>query len=565
MLDIIVRGGKVVDGTGNPWFKADIGIKDGKIVELGRLEKEKADTVIDAQGKVVSPGFIDMHSHSDLTIFINPKLESTIHQGITTLVVGNCGISLAPINKKHKPLLEKYIEPFLPPGVSIKLRWSTFEDYLRQEDKCDLTSNVAHLVGHGTVRIAVMGFQDRTPKDVELEHMKYLVAEAMEAGAFGMSTGLIYSPGTFSETSELIEIAKVVAKYKGLYSSHIRGESSNLTHSIEEAIEIGEKSGVSVQISHHKVAGRQQIGKSVETLKLMEDARKRGVDVACDQYPYEAGMTSLATLLPPWVHEGGMEQLLKRIRRLEDRAKIREDIEKDTVGWENIIGENGWENVYISNVKTEKNRCLEGKSIKEVARMMGKPDELTALLDLLVEEEGSGTMVVFVTKEEDVSRIMSNPLTMVGTDSWSTSPEGVLSAGKPHPRFYGTYPRILREYVRERSILSLEDAVRKMTSFPAQRLGLWDRGVIRESMWADIVVFNPDTVMDKATYQNPHQYPEGIEYVIVNGEIVIANGQQTQNCPGRVLRHRFLKKAFHYTKRISLKGFEEVFSNQKDG
>ncbi|MEM3404078.1 MAG: D-aminoacylase [Nitrososphaeria archaeon] len=564
MFDIIVRGGKVVDGTGNPWFKADIGIKDGKIVELGRLEKEKADTVIDARGNVVSPGFVDMHSHSDLTLFINPKLESTIHQGITTLVVGNCGISLAPINKKHEHLLERYIAPFLPPGASIRFQWSTFEDYLRHENKQDLSSNVAHLVGHGTVRVAVMGFQDRAPSDVELEHMKYLVAEAMEAGAFGMSTGLIYPPGIFSGTGELVEVAKVVSKYGGLYSSHVRGESSNLIYSIEEAIEIGEKSGVSVQISHHKVAGRQQIGKSVETLKLMEDARKRGVDVACDQYPYEAGMTSLATLLPPWVHEGGIDQLLERIKRLEDRVKIRDDIEKDTTGWENIINENGWENIYISNVKTEKNKDLQGKNIQEAARMMGKPDELTALLDLLVEEEGSGTMVVFVTKEEDVCKILSNPLTMVGTDSWSTSPEGVLSAGKPHPRFYGTYPRILREYVRERSILSLEEAVRKMTSFPAQRLRLWGRGVIRENMWADIVVFNPDTIMDTATYQNPHQYPEGIEYVIVNGEIVIDKRQQTQNYPGRVLRHKFPKKTFPHDGRISLKGFEEVFSSQKD-
>lgn len=541
MFDVILKGGRVIDGTGNPWFRADVAIKDGKIVRIGHLSGVKAEKIIDVKGLVVSPGFIDIHSHSDFTILFNPKVESTIRQGVTTLVVGNCGISLAPVNPAREDLLMRYISPFMPPGERLKVKWTTFSEYLKYEEEIGVASNVAHLVGHGTIRIAVMGFDERTPTNEELGEMKMLVAEAMQAGAFGMSSGLIYPPGVYSKTEELIELAKVVARYGGIYATHIRGEGATLIKAVSEAIEIGEKSGAPVQISHHKAAGRPQWGKSEETLKLMEEARMRGVDVTCDQYPYRAGMTSLVTLLPPWAHEGGMDRLLERLRNPKDRERMRRDIEKGIPGWENFVASCGWENIYVSYVKTEKNKPLEGKNLTEIAKIKGKPDEFTALCDLLLEEEGVATMVLFMMDEGDIRRIMKHPLSMVGSDSWSVAPYGVLGVGKPHPRFYGTYPRVLGRYVREYNILRLEDAIRKMTSLPAQKIGLWDRGIIRVGAWADITVFNPDKVIDKATYQDPHQYPEGIEYVLVNGEVVVERGEHTGILAGKVLRHKSAK------------------------
>jgi N-acyl-D-aspartate/D-glutamate deacylase len=535
MFDIVIKGGRIIDGTGNPWFKADVCVKDGKIAKVGRLSHVNAEKVIDAKGLIVSPGFIDMHSHSDFSVIFNPKAESTIRQGVTTLVVGNCGMSLAPVNPAREDLLMRYISPFLPPGEKLEIKWSTFSEYLKHQEKFGVSSNIANLVGHGTVRIAVMGFEERTPTKEELGEMKMLVAEAMEAGAFGMSTGLIYPPGIYSKTEELIELAGVVAKYGGIYTSHIRGEGTTLIEAVKEAIEIGEEGKLPIEISHHKAAGKPQWGKSKETLRLMEEARERGVEVTCDQYPYKAGMTSLVTLLPPWAHQGGMNKLLERLRSPEEREKMRRNIEEGIPGWENFAASCGWENIYVSSVKTEKNKPLEGKNIAEIAKIMGKPDEFTALCELLLEEEGAATMVLFMMDEEDIRRIMKHPLSMVGSDSWSVAPYGILGVGKPHPRFYGTYPKILGEYVRENKTLSLEEAIRKMTSLPAQKIGLWNRGLLREGTWADIVIFNPDTVKDKATYQDPHQYPEGIEYVLVNGQIVVELGEHTGILTGKIL------------------------------
>jgi N-acyl-D-amino-acid deacylase len=535
LFDIIIKNGKIIDGTGNPWFKADLGIKNGKIAKIGCLSSSRAEKTLDADGLIVCPGFIDMHSHSDFSVIFNPKAESTIRQGVTTLVVGNCGMSLAPVNPAREDLLMRYISPFLPPGEKLEIKWSTFSEYLKHQEKFGVSSNIANLVGHGTVRIAVMGFEERTPTKEELGEMKMLVAEAMEAGAFGMSTGLIYPPGIYSKTEELIELAGVVAKYGGIYTSHIRGEGTTLIEAVKEAIEIGEEGKLPIEISHHKAAGKPQWGKSEETLRLMEEARERGVEVTCDQYPYKAGMTSLVTLLPPWAHQGGMNKLLERLRSPEEREKMRRNIEEGIPGWENFAASCGWENIYVSSVKTEKNKPLEGKNIAEIAKIMGKPDEFTALCELLLEEEGAATMVLFMMDEEDIRRIMKHPLSMVGSDSWSVAPYGILGVGKPHPRFYGTYPKILGEYVRENKTLSLEEAIRKMTSLPAQKIGLWNRGLLREGTWADIVIFNPDTVKDKATYQDPHQYPEGIEYVLVNGQIVVELGEHTGILTGKIL------------------------------
>jgi len=530
MFDVIVKNGKVVDGTGNPWFKADLGIKDGRIVKVGHLDSVKAEGIIDAKGLAVCPGFIDAHSHSDMTIPFGPKVESAVRQGVTTIVTGNCGMSLAPVNPAKENLLTRYLHSIfsLPPGgMRGKVEWRTFGEYLKKMEEKGIASNVAPLVGHGTVKIAVMGFEDRPPTVEELEEMKALIAEAMRSGAMGMSTGLIYAPGAYSKTDEIIELAKVVARYGGVYASHIRNEGAALIQAMEEAIEIGERAQVPVEIAHHKASGKAFWGKTVESLRLMEEARARGVDITCDQYPYEAGMTSLVMLLPPWAHEGGMDKLLGRLRNSEDREKMRKDLENMVYGWEDI---------YVSHVETERNKPLEGKNLVEIAKARGK-DEFTALCNLLLEENGVASMVVFSMDEGDIRRVMKHHLQMVGSDSWAVASYGILGAGKPHPRFYGTFPRILGKYVREERAFTLEEAVRKMTSFPAQRFGLRDRGLVREGFWADLVVFDPESVRDRATYQAPHQYPEGIEYVIVNGKIVVEKGEHTGVLAGKVLRH----------------------------
>jgi N-acyl-D-amino-acid deacylase len=527
MFDAIVKNGKVVDGTGNPWFKADVGIESGRIVKVGYLGSVDAERIIDANGLAVCPGFVDAHSHSDMTIPFGPKVESAIKQGVTTMVTGNCGISLAPVNPAKENLLMRYIAPFLPPGGRLKVEWRTFEEYLKKMEESGIASNVAPLAGHGTVKIAVMGFEDRPSTEEELEEMRALVSEAMRSGALGMSTGLIYAPGSYSKTDEIVELAKVVAKHGGVYASHIRNEGATLIEAMEEAIEIGERAHVPVEIAHHKASGRAFWGKTLESLKLMEEARARGVDVTCDQYPYEAGMTSLVMLLPPWAHEGGMDKLLGRLRNPEDREKLRKELENMVYGWEDI---------YVGYVETEKNKPLEGKNFVKIAKARGT-DEFTALCDLLLEENGVASMVAFSMGEGDIRRVMRHRLQMVGSDSWAVAPYGILGAGKPHPRFYGTFPKILGKYVRKEKVLTLEEAVRKMTSFSAQRFGLRDRGLVRDGSWADLVVFNPETVNDRATYQDPHQFPEGIEYVIVNGKIVVEKGEHTGVLAGKVLRH----------------------------
>jgi len=535
-MDVAIINGRIVNGTGSPWFHGDIGIRNGRISRIGRLDHSKAATIIDAKGLVVCPGFIDAHSHTDMVLQFIPGTESTIRQGITTMVAGNCGFSLAPVSPAYKSLLERSLSQFIPSGAKIDLPWNTFEEYLKHEEETGKASNMAYLVGHGTVRTAVMGYERRVPTVEELEEMKEHIAEAMEAGAVGLSSGLIYPPGMYAETQELVELAKTASRCGGIYTSHIRGEGETLLQAVKEALRTGEEADIPVQISHHKAFGRASWGDTAKTLKMMEDARAQGVDVTCDQYPYEAGMTSLATLLPPWAHEGGLEKLLERLRTPEDRVRITRDIENGLPGWMSHATECGWENIRVSSVGSEKNRYLEGKNLVEIAKARGASDVVAALLDLLLEERGQATMVIFCMDEDDIRRVMTNPHQMVGTDSWSVSPTGIMATGKPHPRFYGTYPRILGRYVRELEVLRLEDAVRRMTSFPAQRFGLHGRGILAPGYWADIVIFDPETIIDKATYENPHQYPEGIKYVLVNGEVVIRGEESTGVLAGKVHR-----------------------------
>jgi len=521
MYDILIEGGRVLDGTGNPWFWADVGIVGDRIEAVGRLRGSRADRRIDARGLMVAPGFIDIHSHSDFTVLVDRRAESKITQGVTTEVVGNCGSSAAPMSPEVRAYRERYMRAQL--GEEFRFEWESMDDYMKLIDRDGVSLNIAPLVGHGTVRQNVMGFERRPPTDDELREMGRLVREAMEDGAWGLSTGLIYPPSCYAEKEEIIELARILADYGGVYFTHIRGEGDTLFDALREAIEIGERAGVPVEIAHLKASGRRNWGKTAEALRIIEEARGRGVDVTFDQYPYTASSTGLTAYLPDWAHEGGTEKLLERLRDPECRRRIASEegkLERD------------WDAVMIAFAKNHPQ--YEGKTIMEVAKIEGK-EPIEAVFDLLLSEEGQVNIVAHGLSEEDVRRVMRSPYMMVGSDGRAVSPRGILGLGKPHPRYYGTFPRVLGHYVRE-GVLTLQEAVRRMTSYPAQRLGLRDRGLLREGMKADITIFDPERVRDEATFKDPHRFASGIPYVLVNGKLVIDGYGHTGALPGRALR-----------------------------
>jgi len=523
-FDLIVKNGRIVDGSSNPWFRADIGIKDGKIVKIGKIDEKTAEKIIDAKELIVTPGFIDMHAHDDLIFFKDPSNKPKLQQGVTTVVIGNCGISPAPINKNTLEVLKAYTGIL---GKDINFDWTSYGEFLdKLEALEELGTNVAGLIGHGTVRIAVMGIEVRDPTEEELEEMKKLVAHSMEEGAFGMSTGLIYPPGVYSKTEELIELSKVVAEYEGYYATHMRDEADRLIEAVKEAIRIGREAGVSVEISHHKAAGKANWGKIRETLKLIERAREEGIDVTADAYPYTAGSSYLAAILPPWAHEGGEKKLKERCRDPKTREEMKRFIEERT-DWQNFIKEAGWENIVLAYSPNYPGFI--GKSILEISKEW-KKNPYDVVFDIIAEDGTSAEMIIFMMDEKDMEIVISHPYVMIGTDGLDTG------EGNPHPRAYGTFPRVLGVYVRDKKLMFLEEAIRKMTSLPAQRLGLKDRGLIKEGFWADIVIFDPKKIKDNATYQNPRGKPEGIEYVIVNGVISIEKRQLSGENGGRVLR-----------------------------
>jgi len=520
--DLLITRGYLVDGTGNPWFRADLGIKDGRIEAIGDLQRPTASRRIDAKGLTVTPGFIDMHSHSDFYVLLNPYEESKIFQGVTTEVVGNCGSSAAPMNDELRAYREKYMRQRL--GPDFEFNWSSMSEYVERVNEKGSSFNVLPLVGHGTVRSNVIGFENRKPTDGEMGKMRDLVAKSMEEGAWGLSTGLIYTPGCYAETDEIVSLARVAARYHGIYSSHIRGEGETLLRAVAEAIEIGEKAEIPVEISHFKASGRKYWGMTEKSLELVENARARGLDTTIDQYPYTASSTGLSAYLPLWVRDGGNDMMLERLKGPDIREKIKGEPE---------MAEREWDQVVVAFA--EKHPEYTGKSIGDIAEVQGK-DLLDTVFDLLMEEEASVSIVAFGMCEEDVRRVMKSPYMMVGTDGSAVSPEGILGRGKPHPRFYGTFPRILGHYVREEGVLTLQKAVRKMTSLPAQKIGLKDRGLLHEGMMADIVVFDADEILDQATFTDPHRFPRGIYYVIVEGEIVVNRNKHTGALPGRALK-----------------------------
>ena len=501
-MKTLIKNGKVFDGTGAPWYRADVLIENGVIEAVaalnGGIPDGFADTVIDAEGMAVAPGFIDAHSHTDM--FCLPDPDGKIIQGVTTEIAGMCGLSPVPI------------EPFL--------------------SKTGLAADLAIAVGQGKIREKVMGQENRKPTPAELGQMKGMVRESMERGAVGLSSGLIYAPGIFTDTGELIELCRVMAEYDGVYVTHIRNEADDLITSVEEAIKIGREAGCKVQLSHHKASGRQNHGKVARTLEMMEEARADGIDVCCDAYPYIAGSSTIDALLPDWIHEGGMDELLERLQDKGLRERVKEDLENGIPGWENICKNSGWEGILVTGAP--ENEQFEGKTLLEIAEMTGKgPSD--ALIDLILDEEGAGMFVHFGACEEDNRAVLSHRLTMVGSDGWATPCVPGGSVGKPHPRCYGTFPRVLGHYCRDLKLFPPETAVWKMTGFPATRYRLNDRGFLMAGKKADIVIFDPDTIADDLSYLEPWQPPKGIRYVLKNGDVAVEGKKYLRKKAGRVL------------------------------
>jgi N-acyl-D-amino-acid deacylase len=540
-FDLIVHGGLILDGSGQPAFEANVCIEGGRISEISSIDHADALEVVNASGLAVAPGFIDMHTHSDFILLVNPRAESKIRQGVTTEVIGNCGNSAAPL---LGPAREQVIRQ-QKRRYDVEVNWKSFDDYLDKLEE-GVALNVAALVGHGTVRQCVMDMEERAPTGGELGDMQSLVAEAMEEGAFGLSSGLVYPPGRYADTAELVELCREVSRFGGIYASHIRGERETLLEAVEEALRIGEEAGVSVQISHHP-AKIGAWGKSPETLVMVDEAVNRGLNVTCDLHPYVAGSTGMSALLPPWVQEGGTSRIMERLRDQELRHRIKVDMIEERIpgpGPCGLVKRGMWDQIIVSSYPTEE---LVGRTVAEIAGERGV-DLFDAYFDLMLESEAEGDIVGFYYNEEDIRAVLAHPCSIIGSDGSALAPYGVLGKGRSHPRSYGTFPMIFRKYVRGETrsdlwndsggkVILLEEAVMKMTSAPAEKLGLHDRGFLRPGMWADIVVFDPKTMGDEATYLDPYRYPTGVVHVFVNGVSVISGGEHTGALPGKSLRH----------------------------
>lgn len=537
MFDLKITNGWIIDGSGKAAFQGDVGIVKDKIVAVGDLREQDSVETINANGNMVAPGFIDMHTHSDLSFKYDRRANSKLFSGVTTEVTGNCGICVAPVREENRQLLIDYLGTRLIGSipVNLELPWTSFKEYLTWFDENPPSINLAPLLGQGAVRIAVMGFAKGMPNASELKDMQQITDTAMAEGALGLSSGLVYLPGEYSSKEEIAELCKVMVPYQGFYSTHMRTESDGIMDAIDEALWIGGTAGVPVHISHLKLLSQDMLGKTDLVLERMAQAERSGIEVSYDIYPYTAGLTSLSACLPPWIFEGGVAKMIERLQEQSIRSRIRKEIAEGLPGWQNFVkSAGGWGKFFVSSVRSEENKHLEGKFITEIGEMQGK-DPYDAAFDLLIAENGRVQMNYYAMLEEDVMTFLRQPRAMIGSDAMSLSAEGILSFGKPHPRAFGTPTRFLGRYVREKKILSFEEAVRKMTSQPAKRLGLKARGLIKEDYYADIVIFNPETVQDKATYVEPKQYSQGIESVIVNGQLVVAHGVQKDVYAGKVL------------------------------
>lgn len=531
-VDLLFRGGVVYDGTGARGRQMDVAVKDGRIVAVGdQTAHEPADRVVDAGGLVLSPGFIDMHSHSDLTLPSFPAAPNAVMQGITSQVAGNCGFSAAPVS--GDPVLAAQLHAYVSGfGPDLDWTWANFGSFLDRLDAARPAVNVLPLVGHGTLRIAAMGMEDRKATQEERAAMRTGLADALKAGAWGMSSGLAYVPGIFADVDEIVDVGAALQPVDGLYATHLRDEGNTFLPALEEALAVGERLGVTVEISHLKAVGRPNYGKVVDALSRIEAARASGLSVWCDAYPYMAGSTYLSQLLPSWVLEGGIEPMIARLRSQEARARIRTELEFEFPGWSSRLkAAGGWHNVMIANVGNPELRWAEGLRVAELAQVRNV-DPTDLILDLLIQDRGATVMVTFTMDEADVRYVLGHPACVIGSDQL-----GVTSAERRvHPRAYGACARVLAWAVRDAGILSLEEAIHKMTGLPAEILGLPDRGRIAPGMVADLVAFDPRTIRDEATYEQPTRLASGVEYVLIDGDFAVDRGIPVDLHHGRVLR-----------------------------
>ena len=528
--DVVILHGHIIDGTGSPWYAGDIGVRNGRIAAIGNLANAPARKTIDAAGRVVAPGFIDMLGQSELTILVDPQLPSKIFQGITTEITGEGG-SVAPQTDATLAGLKLTLDHY-----HLTANWRTLDEYFARLEKQGMGINLATYVGATQVREVVIGDADRAPTPAELERMKSLVDQAMQQGAMGVSTALEYAPAPYASTEELIALAAEASRFGGIYATHMRNEGDGIMNALGEAARIGREAHIPVEIWHIKTAGKANWGRMPQVVDFIDRQRAAGVDISADTYAYTAWSNSLSAFIPPWAHDGGGARLIERLKDPATRARIRKDIETPSPAWDNEWDEiPGAQDILITSVQNPQLVPLQGKTIADVAKLWNK-DPIDTICDLLIEDDAFTNIAAFGMQEGDVELALKQPWVSIDNDSEGTSLEGILGQEHPHPRAYGTFPRILQKYVAEQKLLTLPDAIRKMTALAAQRVHLTDRGVLKEGLWADIVVFDPAKVRDVATYENPNRLSVGMDYVLVNGVPVIDNDKMTGALPGKVLR-----------------------------
>lgn len=526
--DLFIKKANIIDGNGGKTYNADIAIKDGIIVEIDENLTGSSKSVIEANGLTVTPGFIDMLSWACGPILYDGNVPSVVQQGITTAIFGE-GWSMGPVNDSVRAEMKSWWQEY-----ELQYNWETLADYLKYVEQKGTSVNIGSYVGATTVRMHEIGFKDRKVTAEEMQRMKELVRREMQAGAFGIASSLVYTPAFYADTHELTELAKVASEYSGVYASHIRSESTDFLEALDEFITICKNSGISGEIYHLKAAGKDNWNKLDKAIVKIEQAQKEGLKISADIYPYTAGATGLSAMIPPWAKDGGDKELVKKLQNPAMRKKIKLQIQNSFTGWENFYWmAGGGENIMVSYL-SENNKGLQGKTIAEIAKIR-KQDEIDTIFDLLIEESGGGGGIYFLMPEENITKKMQLPWILFCTDEDAYNPVGLMSKRNPHPRAYGTFPRILGKYVRDQMVISLEEAIRKMTSLPAEKLGLKNRGLIKKGYAADINIFDPDKIIDKATYTKPHQFPEGMQFVIVNGMMVVANGKHTGAQPGKAL------------------------------
>ncbi len=528
--DVIIRNGRVIDGSGRPGLLADVAIKGDRIVRIGNLRGAKAKREIDARGQVVAPGFIDMLGQSETFVLIDPRAMSKVMMGVTTEITGE-GESIAPINDRILKEQEDFNRRF-----NLTVDWHTLDEYFKRLGKQGAGVNLGTFVGATQVREYAIGYDDRPPTPAELEQMKKLVAEAMKDGALGVSTSLQYVPARFAKTDEIVELAKVAHQYGGIYITHQRSEANAIDDSMKEVFEIARRANIPAEIWHFKTAYKKNWGRMPEMLRRIEAARQQGLKITADVYPYVAGSTSLSACLPPWALAGGTDQMIARLKDRSTRERLKKEIGADSNAWENIyLGSGGPNGILIGSVVNRDLEGSQGKRLSEIAAAQNK-DPLDALFDFIIADHGQTGAIFFMMSEADMNAALKSPLVSICTDSSARATDGPLAGSKSHPRGWGTYPRILGHYVRDLHLMPLELAIHKMTGLPASNVGLKQRGLIRQGYFADITIFDPKTVIDRATFEEPNQYPVGINFVIVNGQIEVDNGQRTPALAGRVLR-----------------------------